>query len=132
MFKAIGIIIFLLALIMGIPPLRQKAGAVAVPVLEKLGPVGAVVVNPIKKMGAKSKVKHIASLLDSDLQQGRKVPTERDFLTWLQRRSQDEKGADPWGQPFWMKDTAKKIVVGSSGPDRKPDTADDLTAEALK
>jgi hypothetical protein len=130
--KTIGIIIVILALIMGIPPLRQKAGAVAMPVLEKLGPVGDVIVNPIKKMSSRSKVKHIASLLDADLAADKKVPTEREFQPWLQRRLPDDKGNDGWGQPIWITHTDKKITVVSNGPDQKPGTADDLTAEALK
>jgi hypothetical protein len=91
-----------------------------------------VIVNPIKKMGTKGKVKHIAGLLDSDLQQGKPVPTEREFQVWLQKRMQDEKGNDAWGLPYWLTDSDKKMIVGSSGPDQKPGTADDITAEALK
>ena len=36
---------------------------------------------------------------------------------------------DPWGQPYRLEASAEEIRVVSNGPDRRPDTADDICYE---
>ena len=124
--KRILTLVLILALIWAIPPARTKVGTAAIPLLEKLGPAGAGLLNPARNMGAKSGLAAIARLLSDERQEGKPLPTPRNFQEWLARRSRSsEMGVDPWGQLYWLEVDRDRYRVGSSGADRQRGTADD-------
>jgi hypothetical protein len=118
--------IVILALIWAVPPVRGRLSAAAVPVLEKLGPVGAVVIEPARRMAAKSKVMGILRVIASDYNEGRPLPEDANFHGWLRQRLPDETGLDPWGNAYWLSRTRGTLTVGSDGPDRRRGTGDDV------
>jgi hypothetical protein len=126
--KKILIVVIALAFIWAIPSVRAKVSAKAVPVLERLGPVGAAVLNPARRYATQNEVVGIARLMKDDQQEGRPLPGENDnFTDWLRRRIVHEDGKDVWGNPFWYRLTGITVQVGSSGPDGKRGTRDDVT-----
>src|SRR5687767_119609 len=124
--KKILIAVILLAFIWAIPSVRTKVGAKAVPVLERLGPVGAAVLNPMRRYATQNEVVGIARLIKQDKEEGRPMP-EGDFTEWLRRRVVHEDGKDVWGTPFFIRLTGITVQVGSNGPDTKRGTKDDVT-----
>jgi len=124
--KKILIAVILLAFIWAIPSVRTKVGAKAVPVLERLGPVGAALLNPTRRYATQNEVVGIARLIKDDQQEGRPLPVDN-FTEWLRRRIVHEDGKDVWGNPFWIRLTGITVQVGSNGPDGKRGTPDDVT-----
>lgn len=128
--KKIMTVVLVLALITAIRPVRERVGAAAIPLLEKLGPAGAGLLNPARNMGAKAQTAEIARLLMNERQEGRPMPTQRGFQEWLMRRSGDrDLLTDPWGEPYWLAIERNVVTVGSSGADRTRNTADDVTRQ---
>jgi len=125
--KKILTLILVLALIMAIPPLRMRLGAASVPLLERLGPVGAGLLDPARRMGARARTSAIMNMLLNEREEGREPPSERNFQAWLQRADEGETGLDPWGRPYWLGRERSVLIVGSSGPDRQRGTEDDIT-----
>ncbi|HSJ06727.1 MAG TPA: hypothetical protein VK936_08495, partial [Longimicrobiales bacterium] len=74
--KILGFVL-ILAVIWAIPPAREKVGTAAIPLLERLGPVGAGLLDPARRMGAKGQTAAIANLLLNERQEGRTLPTPR-------------------------------------------------------
>lgn len=125
--KKILTIVLVLAIIWAIPPVRAKVATAAIPLLEKLGPVGSGLLRPARNMGAKSGTAAIARFMSNERQEGREPPTARHFQEWLARRSGDpDMGTDPWGQQYWLQIDRDVYTVGSSGPDRRRNTDDDI------
>lgn len=125
--KKILTIVLILALIAAIPPVRAKVGTAAIPLLEKLGPVGAGLLKPARNMGAKSGAAAIARLMANERQEGREPPTPRQFEQWVVRRSGDpELVTDPWGGKYWLTVERNVYTVGSSGADGRRGTSDDI------
>jgi hypothetical protein len=126
--KKIGIVIVVIALIFAIPTVRSRVGAAALPWIERLGPAGAMLLNPMRRSATHHEVVEIARLMKADKEEGRRLPGEgENFTEWLQRRIVREDGRDVWGNPFWLRMTGLVVQVGSNGPDGKRGTSDDVT-----
>lgn len=126
--KKILIAIVVLALIWAIPSVRSRVATTAIPMLERLGPVGAAVLNPVRRSATHHEVVGIARVMRDDKEEGKPLPDEtQNFTDWLRRRIVHEDGKDVWGTPFWIRLTGITVQVGSSGPDRKRGTKDDVT-----
>jgi hypothetical protein len=127
--KIVGLVI-ILAFIWAIPSLRGRFSAAAVPVLERLGPVGDFAINPLRRHAAKSKATHLHRVLSSDRDIGRAPPDERDFHVWVQSRIPGEDGLDPWGNPYWVRRSIGSMTVGSNGADGRRGNDDDVVFTA--
>ncbi|HEX6308226.1 MAG TPA: hypothetical protein VFZ69_08570 [Longimicrobiales bacterium] len=123
--KVIGAVL-LLAIIWAIPGVRNRIGAAAVPLLDRLGPAGEAVANPFREVRARNEIKFFLRILGDDRAEGRPIPDEGTFVQWIDRRMPQETGIDPWGTEYWMKRSGNAFTVGSSGVDRKRDTDDDV------
>jgi hypothetical protein len=124
--RRLALVVLALAVLWALPGMRGRVSAAALPALEKLGPAGDVVVQPVRRMVAKARATGILRVIAADYNQGRPVPGESDFSRWLQTRLPDETSLDPWGRPYWLQRTRGTITVGSSGPDGRKGTADDV------
>jgi hypothetical protein len=124
--KKIFIVVVLIAIIFAVPQLRSRVGATALPLLERLGPVGMALITPARRSATHHEVVEIARLIKADHEEGRPMPDEN-FTEWLRRRIVREDGIDVWGNPFWIRLTGITVQVGSNGPDGKRGTRDDVT-----
>jgi hypothetical protein len=124
--RRFAIFIVMLAVVWAIPGFRGRVGAAALPALEKLGPAGAAVAAPLRRTVAKMRTTAILRAMASDYNEGRGVPEERDFPRWIRTRFPDDNHLDPWGNPYWFQRSPRTLVVGSSGPDGRRNTADDV------
>lgn len=127
--KIVGLVI-ILAFIWAVPSLRGRVSAAALPVIEKLGPVGEFMINPLRRHAAKSGATHLHRVLSNDRDLGRQLPDERDFHEWVRRRIPGDDGLDPWGNPYWVSRSVGSMSVGSSGADGRRGTDDDVVHTA--
>lgn len=125
--KKVIAVVLLLAIIWAIPGIRNRIGAAAVPLLDRIGPVGEAIANPFREVRARNDLKFYLRILADDFAEGKGVPQERDFIRWIDRRMPQETGIDPWGREYWMRRRDRTVIVGSDGVDGKRDTADDVT-----
>jgi hypothetical protein len=125
--KKILIAVVLVALVWAVPAVRTKVVAAAVPVLERLGPVGDKLLTPSRKYATKNEIIAIARLIANDRTEGRTLPDDRGFNQWLTKRIYREDGIDVWGNRFWMRIRRDSVTVGSNGPDGQRSTGDDVT-----
>jgi hypothetical protein len=120
-------LILILAVIWAVPALRERIAAATMPALEKLGPAGDVLLNPMRRMSAKNKARAITRQVTIDRNEGRPAPEAQNFRNWITTRMPDETGLDPWGRPYWLDRRAGSLTVGSNGPDGVRNTSDDVS-----
>lgn len=124
--KKIIILVVVLAIVWAIPDVRNRIGGAAVPLLDRLGPVGEAIANPFREVRARNELKFFLRILNDDRAEGRQIPDERRFTEWVDRRMPEESGIDPWGNAYWMRRRGNTFTVGSDGVDRTRDTEDDV------
>ena len=124
--KRFIVFIVVLAIVWAIPEARNRIGVAALPLLERLGPVGERVANPFRKWKARSESEFYLRMINDDHAEARPLPEERQFKEWVLRRMPEETGVDPWGSDYWLRRRGTMFTVGSSGPDGQRDTADDV------
>ncbi|HSJ33274.1 MAG TPA: hypothetical protein VK933_17670 [Longimicrobiales bacterium] len=125
--KRFIVFIVLLAVVWAIPEARNRIGVAALPLLERLGPVGERAANPFRRWKARNEAEFFLRIISDDRAEVRPLPEERLFKDWVLRRMPEETGVDPWGSDYWLRRRGSTFTVGSSGPDRQRDTADDVT-----
>lgn len=131
MLKGIVIAIFVLGALFGIPATRAKLMPVAQPVLTKLGPVGAKISNPVKRWSAKNEETVLLRKLADQHADHKELPDALDFPSWMRTyASGTDHGLDPWGHPYYLVHEGHQITIGSQGPDRRRNTADDVRISA--
>jgi hypothetical protein len=124
------IAIVILALVWAVPGARTHLVASAHPALERLGPSAEFVIRPARREAAKKQMNAILRVAASDINEGLEVPTDGRFQEWMRQRMPELGAGDPWGNPYWMTRAAAAMTVGSSGPDGRRGTEDDLTQTA--
>ena len=125
--KRFIVFIVVLAVVWAIPEARNRIGVAALPLLERLGPVGEAMANPFRRWKARNESEFFLRMMNDDHAEARALPEERSFKEWVLRRMPEETGVDPWGGDYWLRRRGTTFTVISSGPDRQPDTADDVT-----
>jgi hypothetical protein len=125
--KKILIAVVLVALVWAVPAVRTKVVAAAVPVLERLGPVGDKLLTPSRKYATTNENIALARPSANDRTEGRTLPDDRGINQWLTKRIYREDGTDVWGNRFWMRIRRDSVTVGSNGPDGQRSTGDDVT-----
>ncbi|MEX0906724.1 MAG: type II secretion system protein GspG [Gemmatimonadota bacterium] len=125
-------IILVVAIIFAVPPLRARGAVLMEPVIERLGPVGDAIANPIRRYSANNKVKHVLNVIDNDRELGRRPPPKdpEAFNPWMRRRVPEDTGLDPWGNQYWMQYGDRTVTIGSNGPDGVRGTEDDVAETA--
>lgn len=127
MLKFLLIFIFLVGAAFGIPAVRARITPPLAPLLDRLGPVGRKLSDPAKKIAARNEAGFLLRKLAADYQQNKALPDPLRFRVWMKQNTHGGKGGlDPWGHPYYMVRAHKKLGVGSQGPDRKRNTADDI------
>jgi len=119
--------ILVMAVVWAVPGLRAQVSGAALPALDRMGAPGESVAGPLRQGIAKARVAGIVRIIASDYTDQRSLPEERDFQRWLRVRTSEARSIDPWGNPYWMERTRQGITVGSSGPDGRRGTSDDVT-----
>lgn len=128
MIKPILVLLVVFGFLMGNPSTRSRIASAAQPALEKLGPVGRVVMRPFRGFTANTEVKFIGEQIKLAKELGRELPTERTFQDWIRTRAKTRNdGNDPWGAPYYLTRGQQTMTVGSAGADGQPKTADDIT-----
>lgn len=128
MIKPILVMLVVFGFLMGTPSTRSRIVSAAEPAMEKLGPVGRVVMRPFQGFTANTEVKFIGEQIKLARELGRDLPTERTFQDWVRMRAKTRNdGKDPWGAPYFLTRGQQTMTVGSAGPDGKAKTADDIT-----
>jgi hypothetical protein len=131
MLKIIGIVILALGAAFGIPSVREKISPVLAPVTNRFGGVGDKMGEPAKKWAAKNEANVLLRKLAQEHSMGKELPTPLNFITWVKTNTKaGKRGMDPWGRPYYLIRGATVITVGSPGPDRTRNTADDVRATA--
>jgi hypothetical protein len=128
--KKILVAVIVLAIIWAVPALRQNIGMAALPLLERLGPVGERLATPARNFKAKGQATFYLRIMRDDATEGRELPNPRTFSQWAQRRLPRESEPDPWGNPYWLSQQGRTFTVGSNGADGQRGTDDDVTDSA--
>ncbi len=107
--------------------------ALASPVVRsRLQPYLRPALDPVYEWSARSKVRELARLIESDRTAGKPSPKPREFSAFIRRHYGDEgAGVDPWGVPFYLKRNRGTLVVASAGRDGTRGTADDIRETAV-
>lgn len=122
MSRIVWLLVFLLAAVLLVKPLRERAR----PQIE-------AVLNPIYRWEARNRVKDIQRVLVRERSQERALPRPREFQRFLTVREGAPAAIDPWDQPYYLILTRRTFQVGSMGQDRQRNTSDDILSppEAL-
>jgi hypothetical protein len=111
--KIFLLVVILAGLAMMDPGLRERA-------LQLVGPLR--VAN--QQRSAQSALEEIAAAVAKAASETGAYPQPGGLRAWLEGR--DQAGEDPWGSAYYFELFADSFVVGSSGPDARPRTDDDL------
>jgi hypothetical protein len=115
-----------LGLAWSLPRVRQHTWE---PALVRLGPVGDWALGPSRNTGAHINADHLLRTLIADQKLGHVMPEPGRFPEWAAGRFGDPKTAlDPWGTPFYLERSGRRLTVGSAGADRARGTPDDVRA----
>src|SRR3712207_149086 len=118
MSRILLLLLFLLAAVLTIKPLRERAR----PQIE-------YALNPIYRWEAKNRVKDIQRVLERERSQERTLPRPREFQRFITTREGPQAAIDPWNQPYYLVMTRRTFQVGSMGPDRQRNTPDDILSQ---
>ena len=112
-------LVIALAVVLMVPQLRARAR----PQIE-------YVLNPVYRWEARNRVHDVHRVLARERSQGATLPRPRDVSQFLAAREGPQAALDPWSEPYYLVTTRRSFRVGSSGPDRVRNTADDIVSEA--
>jgi hypothetical protein len=115
MSRIVWILVFLVAAVLLVKPLRERAR-----------PQVEFALNPIYTWEAKNRVNAISRVLVRARAEGSRLPRPRDFQRFLTEREGADAALDPWGEPYFLYRDRQTIRVSSSGPDRTANTDDDI------
>ncbi|HEX6370300.1 MAG TPA: hypothetical protein VF006_15375 [Longimicrobium sp.] len=118
MSRILWVLVFLLAAVLLVRPLRERAR----PQIE-------YVLSPVYRWEARNRVHEIQRVLEAERSQGGTLPRPREFNQFLAVREGAQAALDPWNEPYFLVTTRRTFRVGSSGPDRQRNTTDDILSE---
>lgn len=127
MVKMVLVVAVILGAAWSYGPTRQKMTNALVPVAERLGPVGELVLTPIRNYATQTEIEFIADQIEMHRTEGREVPNEKTFQSWMKKRVKTRyDGRDAWGTPYFLLRREPQWTVGSAGRDGERGTADDI------
>jgi hypothetical protein len=121
MSRLLLILVFLLAAVLLLPPLRERAA----PQIEWA-------LTPVYRWEAKNRVSEISRVLERERSLSGGVPHPRNFQSFIASREGPAAALDPWGEPYFLEVTRTTLRVGSAGPDRVRGTADDIYSQPAR
>lgn len=101
------------------------------PARETLQPHVQFAFDPVYEWNTRNTVSELTGLVRHQQTLGRTMPRPDDFSEFVEREKGKGAAADPWGTPYYLLVTRRTYQVGSAGPDRLPETADDLVGEEV-
>ncbi|HEX8394067.1 MAG TPA: hypothetical protein VF665_17120 [Longimicrobium sp.] len=118
MSKVVWFLALVVAAFVFVKPLREKAR----PQLE-------TAMNPLYGWTVRNEVKDLQRLVAREQALTGNMPKPSEFERFITSRQGPNAAVDSWGQPYYLTVTRRTYAVGSSGPDRRRNTADDIRAE---
>lgn len=128
--KKLIFLVVALAIIWAIPGVRNRIGVALLPLLERLGPVGERVADPVRAFQVRTHLSFILRIISDDETENRQLPDASSFKQWMSQRMPQESPLDPWGSEYWLERQGRAFRVGSDGPDAVRGTDDDVIQEA--
>jgi hypothetical protein len=121
MSRILGILVLILAAVLLLPSVRERAQ----PQIEWA-------LTPVYRWEAKNRVNDIHRVLQRERAVGTPLPRERDFRRFLEQREGPDAALDPWGEPFFLEVDRTSFRVGSSGQDRTRGTRTDIHSKPVE
>ena len=119
MSKVFWLILVLVAVVVLVPPVRERAK-----------PHLSFAMDPLNEWTAKNRVSEISNLVKRADATGRALPTADDFSRFVDIEDMKQNASiDPWGTPYYLVATRRTYQVGSAGKDREVGTADDILSD---
>ncbi|HYJ78738.1 MAG TPA: type II secretion system protein GspG [Longimicrobiaceae bacterium] len=116
MSKVLWLILLLVAVVVLVPPVRERAK-----------PHLAFALDPFYEWSAKNRVSEISNLVKRADALGRTIPAAADFPRFVDTEDTKQNASvDPWGTPYYLLAGRRSYQVGSAGKDREPGTTDDI------
>jgi hypothetical protein len=115
MSKVVMLVLLLVAAVVLVPPLRQRAR-----------PHLQFAFDPFYEWSTRNRVDELKDLVKRQDQLGKTVPAPRDFGKFIEREDFHKDASDPWGQPYYLQRTRAGFRVGSPGKDMQRGTGDDI------
>lgn len=102
------------------PTMRARAEPYARPHIDR-------VLSPVYEYSVGVRVKDIARRLQEATAQGDEMPTSAELSNFVVGYYQGvDADTDPWGVRYFLRGNGSRYHVVSAGPDRIPDTEDDI------
>ena len=115
----------LLITILVTPEARAKVAPYLEPVIEPVR-------DPVYEWSSRSRVQEVARKLQVNLSNGESLPHPRTFVEYLRREYRGADGSlDAWGTPLFLRAGRMEAWVVSAGPDRLPNTTDDIVSRSV-
>lgn len=121
MSRLLGLLVLLLAAILLVPSLRERAR-----------PQIDWALTPLYRWETKNRLNEIHRLLAREHATGGTIPSAREFPVFLENREGVRGATDRWGEPFYLEVDRGSFRVGSAGPDREPGTGDDIFSRPFR
>lgn len=115
MSRIVGFLVLVLAAVLLLPSLRERAR----PQIEWA-------LGPVYRWEAKNRVNDLQRVLERERATGGQLPQPRTFDRFIAQREGEAAALDPWGTPYYLQTSRTSIRVSSAGPDRVAGTADDI------
>lgn len=130
MIKVIFVVLLLFVGVLLTPALRRpiepQLDAARLFLGERLeGPLSPVL-NPFRRLEARSEIGKTITELVQDRNRGYPPPEPVEFTSYIVRKVRDADGIDPWGSAYLIVLKQDSVAVVSPGPDRAMDTDDDV------
>ena len=118
MSKLMWILLFLIAAVVLVRPLRERVAGHMEPAL-----------NPVYEWNTRNRVHDLQRVMAREISVTGKLPRPREFRRFLEQREGDAAALDSWGEPFYLTLARRTYQVGSSGRDRVRGTEDDIISD---
>ena len=119
MSKVFLFILLLIAVVVLVPPVRERAK-----------PHLAFALDPLNEWTARNRVAEISNLIKRADATGRPLPTDAEFSRFVDIEDMRQNASiDPWGMPYYLVATRRSFQVGSAGKDREVGTTDDILSD---
>jgi hypothetical protein len=115
MSRIFWILVLMIGAVVFVKPLRERAS-----------PHVEFALNPLYEWEAKNRVNSIYRVLERARAEGNPLPRPKDFEDFLTEREGAGSALDPWGTAYFLVRERRSFRVSSAGPDRLPNTADDI------
>lgn len=128
MIRKLLILAVIVAFAWSVPAVRERMIRMAGPVVERLGPPGELLADPIRRYNTRNELVVLMRELTQEYQAQVPLPNARNFQAWLERNTiSGRDGKDAWGNAYFLRRDGSGITLGSPGADGQVGTEDDIT-----